>query len=212
MRSSLYGGLAVAAILTVGLVLAACGSSSSSNTSTTAALTKAEFLKQGNAICAKGNKATNKLGNQIFPSKNAKPTQAQKTQFENALITNIQGQINGIDGARSAGRQQRPQRSNAIVNSPEPLDAHQEGPEHPVHQQRAIRSRVNKLTNAPLLTACGWRRRGRAATAKAGPGLTDSCCEGRRRAPFIALCSSTESFGLAKVGLPSSIHRQREIL
>jgi hypothetical protein len=96
MRSSLYGGLAVAAILTVGLVLVACGSSSdNSTTSTTAALSKAAFLKQGNAICKKGNQQINQAGKAIFSAKQ-KPTSAQRNKFATAAVTSIQSQINQI--------------------------------------------------------------------------------------------------------------------
>jgi hypothetical protein len=95
MRSSLYGGLAVAAILTVGLVLAACGSSNNNSTSTTAALTKAEFLKQGNAICKKGNQQINQAGKAIFKPKQ-KPTSAERNKFASAAETSIQSQINQI--------------------------------------------------------------------------------------------------------------------
>ena len=45
----------------IALAVAGCGSSDSTeSTATTAALTKAVFVKQANAICAGGNKATNK--------------------------------------------------------------------------------------------------------------------------------------------------------
>jgi hypothetical protein len=154
MRSSLYGGLAVAAILTVGLVLVACGSSSdNSTTSTTAALSKAAFLKQGNAICAKGNKATNKLGNQIFV-KNAKPTQAQKTQFENALITNVQGQINDVAALGAPAGDSA--KVNAIVNSAQAaLDSIKKDPSILFTSKSDPFAKSNKLTNAYGLTACG---------------------------------------------------------
>jgi hypothetical protein len=95
MRSSLYGGLAVAAVFTVGLVLTACGSSSNSTTSTTAALTKAEFVKKGNAICKKGNQQINQAGKTIFPTKQ-KPTSAQLNKFATAAETSIQSQINQL--------------------------------------------------------------------------------------------------------------------
>jgi hypothetical protein len=154
MRSSLYGGLMFVAILSVGLVLAACGSSSNNSTSTTAALTKAEFLKQGNAICAKGNKATNKLGNQIFPSKNAKPTQAQKTQFENALITNIQGQINGVKALGAPAGDSA--KVDAIVNSAQAaLDKIKKDPSILFTSKTDPFAAANKLTTAYGLTACG---------------------------------------------------------
>ena len=45
----------IVAISAVALVAAGCGSSDDSTTDSTASLTKGEFLKQGNAICAKGN-------------------------------------------------------------------------------------------------------------------------------------------------------------
>jgi hypothetical protein len=153
MRSSLYGGLAVAAILIVGLVLVACGSSSDNSTSTTAALTKAEFLKKGNAICAKGNKATNKLGNQIFV-KNAKPTQAQKTQFENALITNVQGQINDVAALGAPAGDSA--KVNAIVHSAQAaLDSIKKDPSILFTSNSDPFAKSNKLTNAYGLTACG---------------------------------------------------------
>src|SRR4051794_36437394 len=101
MRSSLYGGLAVAAILTVGLVLVACGSSNdNSTTSTTAALSKAAFLKQGNAICKKGNQQINKVGNQTFTKKkypNGPPPKSVQVKFAtDTVIPSVQSQINGI--------------------------------------------------------------------------------------------------------------------
>ena len=54
MRSGLIGGLAWVAILTAGLVLAACGSSSDGN-SGTSGNSKAEFVREARAICLKGN-------------------------------------------------------------------------------------------------------------------------------------------------------------
>jgi hypothetical protein len=54
MRSRLIGGLAWVAILTAGLVLAACGSSSDNNSSTTG-ISKAEFVRKATEVCLKGN-------------------------------------------------------------------------------------------------------------------------------------------------------------
>src|SRR2546429_4703005 len=100
MRSSLYGGLVFVAILSVGLVLAACGSSSNSSTSTTAALTKSEFLKKGNAICKKGNQQINKAANQTFTKKkypNGPPPKSVQVKFAtDTVIPSVQSQINGI--------------------------------------------------------------------------------------------------------------------
>ena len=54
MHSGLIRGLAWMAILTVGLVLAACGSSSDNSPGTTGN-SKTEFVREASAICLKGN-------------------------------------------------------------------------------------------------------------------------------------------------------------
>jgi len=98
MRSRLYGGLTVVAVLAMGLGLAACGSSNS--TSTTAALTKAEFVKKGNAICTKGNQQINKAAHQTFSKKkypNGPPPKSVQTKFvTDTVIPSVQSQIDGI--------------------------------------------------------------------------------------------------------------------
>jgi hypothetical protein len=94
------GVVALAATLAVGLVAAGCGSSSKStaSTATKPALSKAQFLAQGNAICAQGSrnlavaqKALEKtVGNHV-------PTRAQITAYVNAAFApSIQSQINGV--------------------------------------------------------------------------------------------------------------------
>ena len=96
MRSRFFGGLALAAVLVSGLVLVSCGDDDDTDTSTTAtALSKAEFLQQGNAICAKGNKAVDQLANQTFEA-NQEPTDAQIEQFAKQAAPLIQQQIDGI--------------------------------------------------------------------------------------------------------------------
>jgi hypothetical protein len=88
--------LAFAATLALGLVAGGCGSSSKSSTSrsaTTAALSKPQFLAQGNAICARGNQrlgaAEKALGN--------RPSRAQITSFvASAFAPDIQSQIDGL--------------------------------------------------------------------------------------------------------------------
>jgi hypothetical protein len=46
----------LAGIVAAAAVIAGCGSSDDSSTDSTTALTKAEFIKQGDAICEKGSK------------------------------------------------------------------------------------------------------------------------------------------------------------
>ena len=52
------------AVLAISMLAAGCGSSKKS--SSPPAITKAEFLKKGNAICKAGNKQINAGGNKIF--------------------------------------------------------------------------------------------------------------------------------------------------
>jgi hypothetical protein len=92
----LTGVLAIVATVALGLVVGGCGSSSKSSTSkssTTAALSKPQFLAQGNAICARGNQSLagpdRALGNQ--------PSKAQITTFVTTTFApNIQTQIDGL--------------------------------------------------------------------------------------------------------------------
>lgn len=119
--------VALAAMLVLGLVVGGCGSSRSS---TTAALSKPQFLAQGNAICARGNQrlgaADKTLGNQ--------PSKAQITAFVTSTFApDIQSQI---DGLRALGA---PSSDQAAVASM--LDAAQ--------------TDLNKIKSNPALLASG---------------------------------------------------------
>lgn len=94
--------------------MAGCGSSSSNTTTAaTAAISKAEFVAKGNAICLAGNKEQN-LEFMAFAKKHgfsekSEPTKAQQTELVNAVfIPNIQGQIDSVKalGAPSGEEQQ----------------------------------------------------------------------------------------------------------
>ena len=105
--------LPVAVLFLAGLVVAGCGSSSnSSSTETTAAISKAEFVKQGNAVCVKGEKAQEAEINAYIKKhglENQEPTKAQQTEIvETVFAPNIQSQIDGVKalGAPSGEQQQ----------------------------------------------------------------------------------------------------------
>ncbi len=158
MRSSLYGGLAVAAVLTVGLVLVACGSSNNSSTSTTAALTKAEFLKKGNAICKKGNQQINQAANQQFGTKKrpkGPPSKSAQTKFAtDAVIPSIQSQINQIKALGAPTGDEA--KVNAIVTGAQgALDQAKKDPTVLLSNGPGPFKQVNKLTKAYGLTVCG---------------------------------------------------------
>lgn len=85
----------LAAMLAGLILLAGCGGGGSS--SSTTALSKSEFLAQGNAICAKGNKEINAAGSKAFTQGQA-PSQADQDKFvTDTVIPNIQTQIDGIE-------------------------------------------------------------------------------------------------------------------
>jgi hypothetical protein len=86
MRSALCGGLCFA-VAAIGL--AACGSDDDE-------LTKAEFLKQGNAICRDGNKEIDAAADKAFSS-DQRPSNAELEKFaEDTLIPSVEGQIDDL--------------------------------------------------------------------------------------------------------------------
>jgi hypothetical protein len=89
MRSRLIGGLATVVVLGVGVVAIGCGGGDDN-------LTKAQFIKQADAICTKGNKQIDAAAGKIFTTKQ-QPSKAQLTQFASeALIPDIQGQVDDV--------------------------------------------------------------------------------------------------------------------
>jgi hypothetical protein len=94
LPSRLTGVIAVLTTLVVGLVAVGCGSSSSTKT----ALSKPQFLAQGNAICAQGNQrlAAAQKGLEKTVG-NQRPSPAQITAYvKSTFAPEIQGQINRI--------------------------------------------------------------------------------------------------------------------
>ena len=72
----------------VALLAAGCGSSGDKG------LSKAEFLKQGNAVCAKGNAEINAAGKKLG---SARPSRAVLVKFAtDTIIPNVEQQINGV--------------------------------------------------------------------------------------------------------------------
>jgi hypothetical protein len=106
LPSRLTGVIAITATLLVGLGAAGCGSSSkstASSSSTPPALSKPQFLAQGNAICKQGNQrlgaAQRVLG--------GNPSKAQVTSYvRSTFVPDIQSQIDEIRalGAPSADK------------------------------------------------------------------------------------------------------------
>jgi hypothetical protein len=112
--SSLIRGLSIAALLAASLAAAGCGSSSDDD-----APTKAQFIKQADAICKKAHDRFGKAFQQDFGS-NPQPSQAQLNKFaESTLAPGVQGEIDDIRDLESPSADQ--DQVDAI------LDAEQKG-------------------------------------------------------------------------------------
>ncbi len=133
MRRRMICGLVLMAALVVGVCVAGCGSSSNStSTETTAAISKAEFVAKGNAVCVKGEKAQEAEINAYVKKhglENKKPSKAQEAELvEAVLVPNVQSQIDGVKalGAPSGEEQQV---SSALELSQQTLEKIEANPE-----------------------------------------------------------------------------------
>jgi hypothetical protein len=132
MRGRMICGLALGTALVMGVCVAGCGSSNSTSTETTAAISKAEFIAKGNAVCTKGEKAQEAEINAYVKKhglENKKPSKAQEAELvETVLVPNIQSQIDGVKalGAPSGEEQQV---SSALELSQQTLEKIEANPE-----------------------------------------------------------------------------------
>jgi hypothetical protein len=149
---------AAACVLAFTLIAAGCGGGDDS-TSTTAALTKSEFLKQGNQICAEGNKEI-EAGFEEFSkehniSKNEKPSQAELEEAaETILLPSVTKQVEGVAnlGAPSGEEEQV---EEIIDAAEEALEEGEEDPASLVSEGPDPFAKANRLAEAYGLTACG---------------------------------------------------------
>jgi hypothetical protein len=110
MHRRLSRAVPIGVILFAGLLVAGCGSSS---TTTTAAISKAEFVAKGNASCVANQKKQQAeftaYAKKHGFSEKTEPTKAQQTELVDAVfVPNVQTQINYIKalGAPSGEEQQ----------------------------------------------------------------------------------------------------------
>jgi len=148
---------ALAAFAAIAMIAAGCGGGGDSS-SDSSSLTKAEFLKQGNAICAKGNKEINE-GFEEFAKENGfsekqQPTKAQLTEVvETVVLPKVRGQVEGIKalGAPSGEEAQ----VEAIVDAAE--EALEKGEEEPAalaSEKADPFAKANKKASAYGLVKC----------------------------------------------------------
>jgi hypothetical protein len=149
--------LAVAAAFAI--LVAGCGGGSDSTSSETSSLTKAEFVKQGNAICAKGNKAIEEGFEKFVKEDNIKqdqqPTKAQLTEVsEEVLIPNVQTEIEEIRalGLPSEGGEE----ADKVLKAAEKgLEEGEEDPAVLANETSGTFAEANKLAREFGLVKCG---------------------------------------------------------
>lgn len=147
--------VAIAALV----VIAGCGggSDSSSTEATTTSMTKAEFVKQGNAICAKGSKEINEGFEQFVEEKGLSKTKApskalQEEAVETVLIPKIRKEVESI---RALGPPD--EEAEAVLDAAEA--ALNKGEEEPIQflkeESTGPFAKANKLAREYGLTKCG---------------------------------------------------------
>lgn len=143
MKHFLAGACVLAATIAIG-----CGGSDDDN------LTKAEFLKQGNAICAKGNKEIGQGANDVFTSKQ-RPSQEQLDKFaEDTLIPSVQGQIDDLNDLNPPSELDD-QVSTMLDDAQTALDKGKDDPSLLTSDKQDPFTDVNKQANSIGLKACG---------------------------------------------------------
>jgi hypothetical protein len=143
--------------LAVSLLAAGCGGGSDSNSST-ASLTKAEFLKQGNAICKHGNMEIEaefeKFVKEHHLSQNKQPTQAQLTEAsETFLIPMIRKEVDQLK-ALGAPEGEEAKVDAIIEAAEESLETAEANPTSLTSENGGPFTKTNKLAKEYGLTAC----------------------------------------------------------
>lgn len=149
----------VAALAVLAILVAGCGSGSDSTGSTegTSSLTKAEFVKKGNAICAKTNEeieeAFEEFGKEKGFSKKKEPSKAElKEAVETVLIPRISKEIESI---RALGPPDE-EAEEVLDGAEEALEKGEEDPTVFLKPESAGPfAKVNKLSREYGLTKCG---------------------------------------------------------
>jgi hypothetical protein len=154
----------IAALAALALVVAGCGDSDDSTTDSGTtdsgtALTKAEFVKQGNAICAAGNKEID-AGFESFAkennlNENQEPTEAQFEEVaQDILVPAVSTQIEGLRGLGTP-KGDNGEVDQILTNAEDALGEIEDDPSKISGENGDPFASVNKEARAYGLTACG---------------------------------------------------------
>lgn len=149
----LVGAMAIA------LVAAGCGSSDDNSSESTASLTKAEFIKEGNAICTKGNTKLNSefeaFGEEHNLSENKTPSKAAREEAsEEVLIPAITTQVEELR-ALGAPEGDEGEVDEILTGAEEAIEEGEEDPASLLGNEPGGFTEVNKLAREYGLTVCG---------------------------------------------------------
>jgi hypothetical protein len=144
------------AVAAIAMIVAGCGGSRDSSESTSS-LTKAEFVKQGNAVCAKGNKEIQE-GFEEFEQEvgsQKQPTKAQLTEaIETIVLPAVRQQVEGVkDLGAPSGEEAKVE---AITDAAEEaLEKGEEDPASLTTEKADPFAKANELANEYGLVKCG---------------------------------------------------------
>jgi hypothetical protein len=146
MLSRLTGGLALAATLAVAIVVVGCGGGEDH-------LTKAEFIRQADAVCKKGNDQINKVANQTFDKK--QPSQADLNKFAtDTLIPTVQTELDGVRDLNPPSEDE--DQVNALLDEAQAaLDKGKQDPAALTSSNADPFKKANQLTKDYGLKECG---------------------------------------------------------
>ena len=147
-----------AALAVLAMIVAGCGGDSDS-TESTSSLTKAEFVKQGNAICAKGEKEIEE-GFEEFAKENnlpenKQPSKAQLTEaVEEVVLPTVDEQVESIRdlGLPSEGGEEA---DEVLKAAEEAIEKGEEDPASLASEKADPFAKANKLARDYGLTKCG---------------------------------------------------------
>ena len=149
--------LALAAFAAIAMIAAGCGGGGDSTTDSSS-LTKAEFLKQGNAVCAKGNKEIEE-GFQEFEKENdlqnGQPTKAQLTEaIETIVLPAVRDQVDGIEELGAPSGEEA--KVEAVTDAAsEAVEEGEEDPASLTSEKADPFAEANELANEYGLVKCG---------------------------------------------------------
>lgn len=149
----------LAAVVALALIAGCGGGSDSSTEATTSSMTKAAFLKKGNAICAKGNKEIEQgfeeFGKEHKFSKTNEPTQAELEEAaEEVLIPNIRKELDGIR-ALGAPSGEEAEVEKILAAAEKGLKKGEEDPGVMIKEGEGPFKEANQLAREFGLTTCG---------------------------------------------------------